>query len=43
MAEIVGEAATWAKLDKSKIVTGKYVDMALKERAERIKNMTLDI
>lgn len=37
LAEIVGEAATWAKLDKSKIVTGKYVDMALKERAERIK------
>ena len=37
LAEVVGEAATWAKLDKSKLVTGKYVDTALKERSERVK------
>ena len=37
LAEVVGEAATWARLNKSKIVTGNYVDIALKERTERIK------
>ncbi len=35
--EVVGEAATWAKLDKSKIVTKKYVEKALEERIDRIK------
>ena len=35
--EVVGEAATWAKLDKSKIVTKKYVEKALEERIERLK------
>lgn len=35
--EVVGEAATWAKLDKSKIVTKKYVEKALNERIDRIK------
>ena len=34
---MVGEAATWAKLDKTKIVTKQYVDKALSERIERIK------
>ena len=35
--EVVGEAATWAKLKKSKIVTKEYVQKALDERIERIK------
>ncbi len=37
MIEIVGEAATWATLEKSKIVTAKYMDMALHERINRVK------
>lgn len=37
IAQIVGEAATWAQMDKKKIVTDEYVDIALKERAERVK------
>lgn len=37
IAQIVGEAATWAQMDKKKIVTGEYVDIALKERTERVK------
>ena len=37
ISEIIGEAATWAKLDKAKVVTSKYVDKALNERIERIK------
>lgn len=37
LAQIVGEAATWAKMDKAKIVTSEYVDKALNERVERIK------
>ncbi|MBR2289801.1 MAG: AAA family ATPase [Clostridia bacterium] len=35
--EVIGEAATWAKLAKSKIVTKEYVQKALDERIERIK------
>ena len=35
--EVVGEAATWAKLDKAKIVTKEYVEKALEERIERLK------
>jgi lon-related putative ATP-dependent protease len=35
--EVVGEAATWAKLGKSKIVTKEFVQKALDERIERIK------
>ena len=35
--EVVGEAATWAKLDKAKIVTKEYVEKALDERIDRIK------
>ena len=35
--EVVGEAAMWAKLDKSKIVTKEYVQKALDERIDRIK------
>ena len=37
VAQIVGEAATWAKLDKAKVVTKEYIDKALFERIERIK------
>ena len=37
IAEVVGEAGTWAKLAKSKIVTEEFVDKALNERVERIK------
>ena len=35
--EVIGEAATWAKLAKSKIVTKEFVQKALDERIERIK------
>ncbi len=37
LTEIIAEAATWAKLDKSKIVTGKYVEKTLSERIDRVK------
>lgn len=37
LSQIIGEAATWAKMNKAKVVTGKYIDKALQERVERIK------
>lgn len=37
IGQIVGEASTWAKLDKSKVVTKEYVQKAFAERIERIK------
>lgn len=37
VAQIVGEAATWAKIDKVKVITKEYIDKALEERIERIK------
>ena len=37
IGEIVGEASTWAKLDKSKIITKEYIKKALDERIDRIK------
>ena len=37
IGEIVGEAATWAKLAKEKIVTKEYVQKALDERVDRVK------
>ena len=37
IGQIVGEASTWAKLDKSKIVTKEYVQKAFDERVDRIK------
>ncbi len=37
IAQVVGEAATWAQMDKKKLVTAEYVDLALKERIERVK------
>lgn len=37
LTQVVGEAATWAKLSKSKVVTAEFIDKALEERIERIK------
>ena len=37
ISQIIGEAATWAVMDKKKIVTSDYIDTALKERVERVK------
>ena len=43
IGEIVGEASVWAKKDKQKIITKDYIQKALDERIERIKNMIQDI
>ena len=37
IGQIVGEASTWARLGKSKVITKEYVQKALEERVERIK------
>ena len=37
LMQVVGEAATWAKISKSKVVTEKYINKALEERVERVK------
>lgn len=37
LIQITGEAATWAKISKSKVVTREFIDKALAERIERIK------
>ena len=37
IAQIVGEAATWAVMDKKKLVTEDYVEKALEQRIERVK------
>ena len=37
LAQIIGEAATWAKMSKSKIVTADFIKKAMFERTERIK------
>lgn len=37
LTQVVGEAATWAKISRSKVVTDKFIDKALDERIERIK------
>ncbi|MBR2787260.1 MAG: AAA family ATPase [Clostridia bacterium] len=37
LSEIIGEASTWARMDKLKVITGEYIDKALQERVERIK------
>ncbi|MCI9063341.1 MAG: AAA family ATPase [Clostridia bacterium] len=34
---VVGEAATWAKMSRSKLITENFIEKALKERRERIK------
>ena len=37
LMQVAGEAATWAKISKSKIVTSEHVKKALFERVERVK------
>lgn len=37
IGQIVGEASTWARLGKSKIITKKYIQKALEERVDRLK------
>lgn len=37
LTQVVGEAATWAKLSKSKVVTDKFIKKALEERINRVK------
>lgn len=37
IGQVVGEAATWAKMDRKKIVTSEYIDIALKERVDRVR------
>ena len=37
LAEIIGEAATWAKMTKSKVVTEEFINKALAERIDRVK------
>ena len=34
---IIGEAATWAKMSRSKTITENFIEKALKERKQRIK------
>ncbi len=37
LAQVVGEASTWAKLSKSKVIKPEHVTKALAERIERVK------
>ena len=37
LTQVVGEAATWAKLSRAKVVTAEFIDKALAERIERVK------
>ena len=37
LIQVVGEAATWAKMSRTKLVTAKYIDKALEEQIERVK------
>ena len=37
LAQIIGEAATWARMSRSKTVTEEHVEKALKESVERVK------
>ena len=37
LTQIVGEACTWAKLSKAKVVTKDFVEKALEERIDRVK------
>ena len=43
LAQIIAESATWAKLAIHKVITGKFIDKALEERIERVKNTTQDM
>ena len=37
IAQVVGEAGTWAKISRTKIVTEDFINKALNERSDRIK------
>ena len=37
LSQIIGEACTWAKMSKSKVVKAEHVTKALEERIERVK------
>lgn len=37
LSVVVGEAATWAKIGKSKIITEEYITKALAEKVDRVK------
>ena len=37
LIQVVGEAATWAKIARQKVVTAEYINKALSERIERVK------
>lgn len=37
LSQVIGEAGTWAKLSKSKVITESFIDKALFERIERVK------
>jgi len=37
LAQIIGEACTWAKMSKSKVVNEEHVEKALQESVERVK------
>ena len=37
LIQVTGEAATWAKISRSKVVTAEFVQKALDERIERVK------
>ena len=37
LSQIIAEASTWATMDKSKVVTAEYINMALSERINRVK------
>lgn len=37
IGEIIGEASTWARFEKSKMITKEHVQKALEERVDRIK------
>ena len=37
LIQVVGEAATWAKMSRTKLVTAKYINKALEEQIERVK------
>ena len=35
--EVIGEASTWAKIAKSKLITANFIEKALQEQKERVK------
>ncbi len=37
LSQVIGEAATWAKLAKSKVITAEFITKALTEKTERVK------